>query len=105
MRNQVAARLLGAASLAAALLAAAVPALAALPPYWQRAREVQAIIESSEIARLLKENPVDGIEWREVDLYSVRAGTCRVDVRIVDLPQAMQGARRFRIEPGPVHCH
>ncbi len=88
----------------ATLLAAVAPTGAALAPNWQRAAEMKAILESAEIAAALKERPIDRIEALGVDRYRVTAGRCRLEVAITGLPQAMPGARPFRLAPGPVRC-
>lgn len=81
------------------------PVLAALPPQFQRAAELQAII-SSEVVDLLGQRGqfVDAIEYVGPDLYRVSGGNCVVFVRIVDVPQAdtgeapMVGPRQFTLD-------
>ncbi|KAA0116672.1 hypothetical protein CIW48_27445 [Methylobacterium sp. P1-11] len=76
--------------LAAGLLFSPMAALAALPPSWQRVREFQAVVEAA--ARVLGKRPVEAVERLDGDRFLVRAGGCRVTVRLVF---------RFRAEPGP----
>ncbi len=80
------------------------PLRAALPPYWQRAAELKAILESQEVSELLKSKPVDRVERRSNDQYRVQAGSCRLDVRIVGEEQTMPGPRKFKLEPGKLNC-
>ncbi|MGK9235719.1 hypothetical protein KXS07_28660 [Inquilinus limosus] len=91
------------------LLIAAAGAQAALPPYWQRLREIQAILDSNELAQKLRDTPIDRIERPGEDLYRIQAGPCTLDIRIVDDPAgstrpAVPGPRRFHIEAGEATC-
>ncbi|WP_343716451.1 hypothetical protein [Inquilinus sp.] len=91
------------------LLAAAAEAQAALPPYWQRLRELQAILDSNELAEKLQGHPIDRIERPADDLYRIQAGPCTLDIRIVDDPAAstkpaMPGPRSFHIDSGKAAC-
>jgi hypothetical protein len=100
-------RLLAAAGTAVLLMPAAAPA--ALPPYWQRLREIQAILDSNDLSDKLRGNPIDRIDRPRDDLYRIQAGPCTLDVRIVDDPApssgpAMPGPRRFHIETGDPTC-
>ncbi len=93
--------------LAALGLAAAwaAPASAALPPNYQRAAELRAVLDHPGVAAAL-EAPVDRIEFVKDDLYRVTAGACRMDVAIVELPTppGVAGPRRFRAKPGRKTC-
>lgn len=91
------------------LLGAAAEARAALPPYWQRLREIQAILDSNDLAQKLHDTPIERIERSGEDLYRVQAGSCTLDIRIVDDPAASTqpaapGPRRFHIEVGEATC-
>lgn len=88
------------------MLTVALPATAALPPQYQRAAELQAIIASPEVAQKLRSRPIDAIERVSPDLYRVRADQCRVDVRITNDPAAppMPGPRRFLLVVGDAIC-
>jgi hypothetical protein len=99
--------LLAAAGTAVLLMPAA--AQAALPPYWQRLREIQAILDSNDLDQKLQGRPIDRIERPGDDLYRIQAGPCTLDVRIIDDPPvstrpAMPGPRRFHIETGTPAC-
>lgn len=101
---------IAAAGVAALLLVTATAgAQAALPPYWQRLREIQAILDSNELAQKLHDAPIDRIERAGENLYRIQAGPCTLDIRIVDDPAggtqpAMPGPRRFHIESGESAC-
>lgn len=91
------------------LLTAAIAAQAALPPYWQRLREIQAILDSNELSDKLRGNPIERIERHGDDLYRIEAGPCTLDIRIVDDPAgstqpAMPGPRRFHTEISEPTC-
>ena len=90
---------------AAAVLAASVPAWAALPPQYQRAAELRAIIDNTGIVDLFGiDRLIERIEYVEPDLYRVTSGNCHLDVRIVDKPQPSVGPREFDVEPGELVC-
>jgi len=103
--------LIAVAGMAALLhLGAAAEAQAALPPYWQRLREIQAILDSNELAEKLRDTPIDRIERPSEDLYRIQAGPCSLDIRIVDDPAGssqqppMPGPRRFHMKAGEPAC-
>ncbi len=77
---------------------------AALPPYWQRAAEISAILNDRPLAGALKNKPVDRIEWRSAGLYRVSTGQCRIDVKAVEERQTRPGPAKFRIEAGRATC-
>ena len=92
---------------AAAILAAALPASAALPPQYQRAAELRAILDDTDIVDLFGIGRlIERIEFVEPDLYRVTSGNCHLEVRIVDKPAAsgMVGPRQFEVEPGELIC-
>ncbi|MGL4964555.1 MAG: hypothetical protein ACRC67_25240 [Inquilinus sp.] len=91
------------------LLGSAAEAQAALPPYWQRLREIQAILDSNDLAQKLRDTPIDRIERPSEDLFRIQAGPCTLDIRIVDDPAGssqppIPGPRRFHIEAGKPVC-
>lgn len=99
----------GAASLTlAGVLAgpfAAAPAKAALAPNYERARELTAAITAA--APLLPTRPIDGVDYVAPDRIRIRAGTCTLDVEIVNVPRPgppMPGPRRFEAKPGTPRC-
>jgi len=85
----------------------AASAWAALPPYWQSAREIAAIIEDASVHDALKyEEPILSITTSGDDVYLLKTARCSVTVTIVDTPQAevMVGPRQFEIEVGAAQC-
>lgn len=82
------------------------PALAALPPYYQRQAELQRILGSGAVQEALKSAPIDAIERTGGDEYRVHGGKCAVIVRIkgLPLPAGMVGPRRFELDVGKADC-
>lgn len=91
---------------ALALIAAASPAAAALPPQYQRLAELRAVLDHPGVAAAFEGRPIERIEYVRTDLYRVSAGGCHVDVRIRDLPtpRDVVGGRRFEARPGARTC-
>jgi hypothetical protein len=97
---------------AAALLLPLLPlgdAAAALPPYWQRLRELEAILRSMDVADRLQESPIVSVTVTGIDVYEVRTESCTLIVNIVDRPLApgeepMVGPRQFQLEIGEPEC-
>lgn len=84
------------ASCAALLLAS--PALAALPPQYQRAAELKAAIDAA--ADSVEGAPIVSIEYIGEDQYQAQTDACTIIVDIVDIepkPSAipMVGPRQF----------
>lgn len=92
--------------LAIAPALAAMPASAALPPQYQRAAELKAVVADPGVANAFAGAPIDRVEFVRTDLYRVSAGACRLDVAIVDLPTPpdVSGGRRFRVKAGRKAC-
>ena len=91
---------------AAAAAVAAMPVSAALPPQYQRAAELKAIVADGAIANAFGGAPIERVEYVRPDLYRVSAGACRLDVAIVDLPTPpdVSGGRRFAVKAGRKAC-
>ncbi len=92
---------------AAALGLSAAAAGAALPPYWQSAREISTIVSDPRVHDALAyEEPILAITTAGDDVYELRTERCTVTVRIVDVPLAepMVGARQFDLEVGDAQC-
>jgi hypothetical protein len=86
------------------LFATATAAQAALPPYWQRARELTAILENSDVARELDEAPITRIEATSEDRYRVSSGNCTVDVQLIGKARSNPGPRLFDLRVGKRKC-
>lgn len=84
-----------------------VPALAALPPYWQSAREISTIVNDPRVHDALKyEAPIVSITTSGNDVYELKTERCTLVVTIVDKPLAegMVGPRQFDLEVGAADC-
>ena len=81
-------------------------ASAALPPYWQRSREIERIVGDQGVSDALKSSPIVSISTTGNDKYEVRSDQCMVTVTIVDVPQdeAIMGPRNFDLEVGEAEC-
>ena len=63
-----------------------LPALAALPPQYQRQAELTAVVNvATEVLGI--DNLIDAVELTEPDVFSVHSGECMLIVRIVDTPE------------------
>jgi hypothetical protein len=85
-------------------LLASASASAALAPYYQSAREIQAVLASPEIARQLF-GSITAIH-HEGDAYIVETSSCQLQVDIVYLPPegGAVGAARFELRVGRAIC-
>lgn len=86
---------------------AAGPALAALPPHYQRQAEfVAALQAATEVLGI--GNPVEAITLAAPDRFEVQAGTCTLVVNIVNeedsRPAGLVGPRLFRAEAEEPVC-
>ncbi len=97
-------------SIAAGLLVslfATLPALAALPPHYQRQAEFVAALNAA-VETLGIAHPIDAITLVEADRFEVKAGTCSLIVNIVSeeetRPEGMVGPRLFRAEAEEPVC-
>lgn len=101
-------RIVGQALVGAGLLFGAVPATAALPPVYQRVREIAA---AAEAAAPKLSDPIEEVRqvgpWR----FEVRAGACSIEVRIVLDPVKLEpgampapGPLPFAALPGKAVC-
>ena len=82
-------------------------ASAALPPYWQSAREIQAILDDPRVHDALEyQEPILSISTTGDDIYVLTTARCRVTITIIDKPQAevIVGARQFDLEVGEAQC-
>ena len=87
--------------------AIAAPALAALPPAYQRMAELKAILDHHDLVAAFPQNmPIDEVSHVSDDLYQVKAGKCVLRVKIVGkaLPGGVVGARQFDVVIGKAEC-
>jgi hypothetical protein len=95
------------AALTAAMLLVPPIANAALPPFWQSAREIAAIVNDSRVHDALKyEEPILSVGVTAPDTYEVRTKRCTLTVKIVDKPAkpAVMGPRQFGLAVGEATC-
>ena len=87
----------------AALILLPTTSLAALPPQYQRAAEMRAVIDAA--AHVLG-TEIESVRFLELDRYEVRAGPCILLVDIVGRPQepGLVGPRQFDAVPGAPVC-
>lgn len=89
------------------VLVTTLPALAALPPQYQRRAELTAVLNVAT-ETLGIGNIIDAIEFTGPDVYAVRSGTCTLTVRIVDAAKehapGWVGPREFEAVPDPLTC-
>jgi hypothetical protein len=79
------------------LLIGTAAASAALPPYWQRKAEIDAITDSGDVARRLENHgPIDMIAHVGDDHYQVGAGGCTLEVFVAQV-QAADGRARLQM--------
>ncbi len=88
-------------------LATTLPAMAALPPQYQRRAELTAVLDAAtDIFGIGK--IIDAIEYSGPDVYAVRSGACTLTVRIVDAPKQREpgwvGPREFQAVADPLAC-
>lgn len=91
------------------LVALPLIASAALPPQYQRQRELVSIIESGEVSDALDGRPIDAIETDGSDTYIVSAGDCKLIVEIVGtgkrMPDGWVGPRQYHLKVGEADCN
>ncbi|RYY24423.1 MAG: hypothetical protein EOP62_17075 [Sphingomonadales bacterium] len=92
---------------AAAVFSIATPALAELPPAYQRAVEIKAIVNHDDLVAAFPQDAlIEQVLYVSKDLYRVKAGKCVLDAKIVGkaLPEGMVGARQFDVVLGKAVC-
>ena len=90
------------------LVALPLIASAALPPQYQRQRELVSIIESGEVSDALDGRPIDAIETDGFDTYIVTAGECTLIVELTGtgerMPDGWVGPRQYDLKVGEAEC-
>ncbi len=95
------------ALLAALAVLTPVGARAALPPYWQSAKEIATIVNDERVHDALKyEEPIISIGVTAPDAYELKTGRCTLTVKIVDKPAkpGLMGPRQFDLDVGEATC-
>lgn len=80
---------------------------AALSPYWQSVKEIEAIVGDQRVNDALKyEEAILSISTTGNDVYEVRTERCVLRVTIVDVPQEkpVMGPRQFDLDVGTAAC-
>lgn len=80
---------------------------AALSPYYQSVKEIEAIVGDKRVADAFKYvEPILSITTTGDDVYEVRTERCTLTVTIVDVPTepGMMGPRKFDLEVGGADC-
>ncbi len=96
--------------LAALGMVAAMPARAALPPYWQSAKEIETIVADQRVHDAFKyEEPIISIRLQEPvsdnRVYEITTPRCVVLVTIVPKPAKVLGPSAFDLEVGEATCN
>ena len=84
-------------------------AQAALPPYWQSAKEIEAIVGDQSVHDAFKyEEPIVSIKLQEPvsdnRVYEVTTPRCSVLVTIVPKPAKLVGPAAFDLQIGEATC-
>lgn len=94
-------------ALTAAILFA-TPAVAALPPQYQRMVELHAVLDAADAGGVPDQlGEIIGIAHIGPDLYEIYGDTCTVLARIVSTPQKgppVAGPRQFEVRLDPPVC-
>jgi hypothetical protein len=97
-------------ALAAAVMISASAAQAALPPYWQSAKEIEAILQDQRVHDAFKyEEPIVSIKLQEptadrTRVYAIGTARCSVLVTLTYKPTTTIGPADFDIEIGKATC-
>jgi hypothetical protein len=95
------------AAIAALLLADADRVRAALPPYYERTRELSAVLSDPDVMQKLGGHEIRGIEAVEPGTYRVWSEVCSLDVKLVDKAQPgppIAGPWQFEMKVGESRC-
>jgi hypothetical protein len=79
-------------------------AYAVLPPYWQSAAEISAIVNDKSVHDAFKyEEPILSIGTTGEKVYEIKTPRCSLSVTIVNKPGGI-GPTQFDIEVGTADC-
>lgn len=95
------------AAAALALATGTMNAGAALSPYYQSVREIEAIVGDQRVSDALQYGePILSIASTGNDIYEVRTSRCTLTVKIVDVPSdpEIMGPRKFDLQVGRADC-
>jgi len=92
---------------AAAILffAGVTAASAALPPFWQSAREISAIVNDQTVHDALNyEEPILSVTATGDGSYELKTLRCALSITVVYQPTKMVGSGEFDLEVGEAQC-
>lgn len=80
--------------------------IALLPPYYESAKEITAILNDPSVAEKITSGRVINSITKTESGYMISAGTCTLQITIKYLPppNGMVGAAVFEIEAGELSC-
>lgn len=80
--------------------------IALLPPYYESAKEIIAILSDARVAEKITSGRVINSITKTESGYMISAGTCTLQIKIkyLPLPNGMVGPAVFEIEPGELNC-
>ena len=80
-------------------------ASAALPPFWQSAREISALVNDQTGHDALKyEEPILSVAVTGDDSYELRTPRCTLEITVVYKPTKMVGSGEFDLQVGETRC-
>ena len=78
---------------------------ALLPPYWQSAAEIKAIIEDQRVHDALKyEEPITSVSVTGDHTYELKTPRCSLPIKIVEKPASGPGPAQFELSIGTATC-
>jgi hypothetical protein len=99
-------------ALAASMVLAPMGANAALPPYWQSAKEIAAIVNDERVHDALKyEEPILSVSLKKPlagnRVYEITTERCKLQVTVAYqmAKPGLLGPAQFDIEVGDASCH
>jgi hypothetical protein len=80
--------------------------IALLPPYYQTAKEITAILNDPRVAEKITSGRVINSILKTESGYTINAGNCTLKIKVNYLPppKGMVGAAVFEIEVGELNC-
>ena len=80
-------------------------ASAALPPFWQSAREISAIVNDQKVHDALTyEEPILSVTVTGDNSYELKTPRCTLSIAVVYKPTKMVGPGEFDLEVGEAQC-
>ncbi|WP_322865378.1 hypothetical protein U5922_003710 [Aquicoccus sp. G2-2] len=90
--------------------ALALPGIAnaALPPYWDRIEQIEAILQSPALSDALHREPIKhlSLEGSRSDgalIWRLESETCTLILHLIPVPPTQPGPTRYKLEP-PAAC-